>query len=124
MAAQALGMWQPSRQPRGTPRFGILVLGVAAAGWAWTSRLPAWSTAADATGSTWPGVPGSCRRGKRLGNIALTPITWHYPPWLDICSAVPACYGRVAIDRLLRTLAAQDRPLSDELRQRRNYCWR
>ena len=76
------------------------------------------------TGSNWPGVPGSCRRGKRLGNIALTPITWHYPTWLDICSAVPACYGRVAIDMLLRTLAARGRPLSDELRQRRNYRWR
>ena len=69
-------------------------------------------------------MSGSCRRGKRLGNVALTPITWHYPTWRDICSAVPACYGRVAIDMLLRSLAAQDRPLSDGLRQRRNYRWR
>ena len=48
-------------------------------------------------------------------------MTWRYPTWLDICYVVPACYGRVAIDMLLQTLAAQDRPLSDELRQRRNY---
>jgi len=46
-------------------------------------------------------------------------MTWRYPTWLDICYVVPACYGRVAIDMLLQTLAAQDRPLSDELRQRR-----
>ena len=48
-------------------------------------------------------------------------MTWHYPTWMDICSAVPACYGRVALDRLLQTLAAQDRPLSGGLRQRGNY---
>lgn len=71
--------------------------------------------------STWPGVPGSCRRGKRLGNIVLTPLTRHYLTLLDIRSAVPACYRRMAIDRLLQTLAAQDRPLSGKLRQRRNY---